>query len=58
MGTKRTLIDTNETSHPPYRGELRSNATRPVAERQAILDAKRDNGVAGVAINGEDINLT
>jgi len=24
-GTKRTLIDTNETSHPPYRGELRSS---------------------------------
>src|SRR4029078_6306600 len=23
-GTKRTLIDTNETSHPPYRGELRA----------------------------------
>ena len=25
MGTKRTLIDTNETSHPPYKGELRSS---------------------------------
>src|SRR4029079_19149721 len=25
MGTKRTLIDTNETSPPPYKGELRAS---------------------------------
>ena len=38
-GTKRTLIDTNETSHPPYKGELRTNRAhrsgdQPMAEFQ------------------------
>src|SRR6185295_9157999 len=35
-GTKRTLIDTNETSHPPYRGELRTNLTRSGVSKGSV----------------------
>ncbi len=34
------------------------NASGPVAEWQEILNAMRDNGIAGIEINGEDIQLT
>jgi ribosomal protein L31 len=48
MGTKRTLIDTNETSHPPYKGELRANGDAAYANfRDRYRDMAKQFGFEG-----------